>query len=697
MGFTGTASSVVIPAQIDDHDVSEIAVEAFAGLSHITSVETPDHLIYIRERAFYNCANLQSVAFGLSLERVESQAFEDCDIRDIALPDSLTHLGHRAFAGNVNLVHFSTGHGVQHVPRSAVEVASLETVDIGDGVTEIGGFDSWSNPGTGPLTFAAGSNIWRATLGANISNIGYNAFAECVNLEEVNIPASVQVIGSDAFRGTAKLATITIGSGVTQIGSGAFYDSGIQEADLGDALTDIGAWAFQRTEALTSVRFGEALVNIGMGAFAGSSISNAPLTGAIQSIGNDAFNGATSLWHVAIGENVTSIGRNAFRRTLQLESFDVHPDNAHYKVEDGFLLSKDGSVLLQTPLGSGMISNVVPGTVQTINEGSFAFHPTLQSVTIPGSVRTVEDWSFSAMSNLSRIDVEEGLESIGSYAFAWTGVREVNVPASVTSIGAQAFYRTALNSNFYVSAANPAFSSPDGVLFNKDETVLIQYPPGRAGDYTVPGSTTSIGIRAFEGANYLTGVSIPGSVTEIKDSTFLGCKKLTTVIISNGVGQIGISAFRGCDHLTSVTIPASVTQVGSRAFEACTSLRSVLFQGDAPTLVGSTFFHNSPNATIYRLAGASGWPDEGETWAGVTTSAGLPPIDAGTMTADATGVRFNLGWANSPDFVVEAASDLRTPNWVAIDTNTGNVAENVFFDGSAGMHSQRVYRVRWND
>jgi len=63
-----------------------------------------------------------------------------------------------------------------------------------------------------------------------------------------------------------------------------------------------------------------------------------------------------------------------------------------------------------------------------------------------------------------------------------------------------------------VEALNSFYSSVDGVLFNKSQTTLIQYPGGKAGAYIIPGSVTSIGI-AFSRCTNLTSVTIPSSVT----------------------------------------------------------------------------------------------------------------------------------------------------------------------------------------
>jgi hypothetical protein len=93
-----------------------------------------------------------------------------------------------------------------------------------------------------------------------------------------------------------------------------------------------------------------------------------------------------------------------------------------------------------------------------------------------------------------------------------------------------------------VDPNNPAYSSMNGVLFDKGQTTLIAYPGGLAGNYTIPDSVTSIG-----------------------DSAFYYCTKLTSVTIGNSVTSIGDYAFYYC-RLTSVTIPDSVTSIGDSAF-----------------------------------------------------------------------------------------------------------------------------------
>jgi len=82
-----------------------------------------------------------------------------------------------------------------------------------------------------------------------------------------------------------------------------------------------------------------------------------------------------------------------------------------------------------------------------------------------------------------------------------------------------------------VDEENPEYSSVDGVLFNKDKTVLLQYPLGKKkAEYTVPGDVTKVGTRSFEGST-LERVTISASITEIESGAFFFCKNLKTIDI----------------------------------------------------------------------------------------------------------------------------------------------------------------------
>jgi hypothetical protein len=168
----------------------------------------------------------------------------------------------------------------------------------------------------------------------------------------------------------------------------------------------------------------------------------------------------------------------------------------------------------------------------------------------------------------------------------------ITIPALVTSISGEipggAFDGCGKLANITVAAANPAFSSVDGALFDKGKTTLILFPAGKSGSYTIPSTVTGIGYTAFMGSQ-LTSVVIPDSVTAIEGYTFMG-SQLTSVVIPNSVTAIGDSAFSG-SQLTSVAIPDSVTVIGSSAFEN-NQLTSVTIPDSVTTIPGGAFYDN---------------------------------------------------------------------------------------------------------
>ena len=148
--------------------------------------------------------------------------------------------------------------------------------------------------------------------------------------------------------------------------------------------------------------------------------------------------------------------------------------------------------------------------------------------------------------NIPSTTNNQSIVSIGDFAFYLANLSSVAIPSSVTNIGTSAFGYCSNLTAISVDASNSFYSGLAGVLFDRSQTELIQFPGGKAGDYPIPNSVTSIADSAFEAGNNLTGVTMPNSVTNMGNSSFKGCFNLTRVTISNGVPSIGSSSFLNC-------------------------------------------------------------------------------------------------------------------------------------------------------
>ena len=312
--------------------------------------------------------------------------------------------------------------------------------------------------------------------------------------------------------------------------------------DLG--ITSIGASAFEGNTAVTSVVIPGGVTEIGQAAFKDcENMASVTMPGTVQTIREEAFYNNSRLTSVAVPNATTAIETAAFGACESLTAINVDAANTAYSSTQGVLYNKNQSLLHTYPAGKTE-AFALPATVTSI--GNAAFQETkAAAVTLNSTVQTIGTQAFSSSKNLTAMEI----------------------PSSVTTIGQLAFDNCARLEAINVSANNARYSSTEGVLYNKNQTILLTYPEGKtAASYTVPATVTTIEQAAFSQS------------------------RLASVTISNSVTTIGDAAFRNNSNLKTVDIPSSVHTIQTRIFAGCTALTNVTVRWSSPPLITEDVF-----------------------------------------------------------------------------------------------------------
>lgn len=231
---------------------------------------------------------------------------------------------------------------------------------------------------------------------------------------------------------------------------------------------------------------------------------------------------------------------------------------------------------------SNDITNVViEEGVTSIGDYAFANCLNIEKVSLPTTLNSIGVRAFAGSeftgSSLTSIEIPDGVTHIGNYAFQFSGLTSVEIPDSVTSLGDYVFaYCSSLT-----SAKLPAGSTRIGAGFFAGCKQLASI--------TIPEGVETICSGAFESCYALTEIQIPDSVTSIEGAAFSWCIGLTSIDLSENLTSLGNSAFLGCRSLASIELPDTLTTIGENAFSNCSALTRVTIP-ESVTAIGDMAF-----------------------------------------------------------------------------------------------------------
>ena len=259
-----------------------------------------------------------------------------------------------------------------------------------------------------------------------------------------------------------------------------------------------------------------------------------------------------------------------------LTEISVSEENQDLVVIDGILYNRELTDLIAYPAGATKECVVILDGISVIRGDAFAKNPYLKKVVFPDSVRTIGYWAFDWCSSLEEINIPPHCQLIGQYAFHYTAIKHITIPAGVTdAIMLQCFEMAPLET-IEVEPGNTYYRAQDGALYSDGDTLLMYAIARNDTEFTIPEGINFISPGAFSGAKNLQKITIASTVDTISRSAFGECENLKEVSIKEGnLKKIEGNAFFDCYKLKTINIPDSVTSVGESAFCQCYSLTEI--------------------------------------------------------------------------------------------------------------------------
>lgn len=379
------------------------------------------------------------------------------------------------------------------------------------------------------------------------------------HLRSIVLPERLKRIGGSALHGCSKLEEVIMPPGVRSLGNNAF--SGCYRLEyiiLPDGLQSIGDECFSGCEKLRNLNIPRSVVEIGDQAFAGSGVQRIVLPDGLETLGKGAFD-RTPLTSIDIPAP-TRIGDDYLGYMSKLQDITVEDGNSYYTYEDGVLYDNTGRVLLLYPAGRDGFCQV-PDGVEAIRSMAF-YGSQIEGVDVPSSVTVIGASAFEKCARLRRADMP-GVTQLGKCAFKYCGALEsYSTSQDITVIPQEAFEEC------------------------KSLTAV-----------KLPSTVTTIVMRAYKNCPAIASVEFPIGLTEIGKEAFEGCKALTAIDLPSGLKSLGERAFKNCRGLTHVELPDACQTVDKEAFRECTALTAIDL-GNGITSLGDNALRETAITTL---------------------------------------------------------------------------------------------------
>ena len=570
-GCTSTETDLIIPESIDGMTVTELSGKAFGDSPDrpYETISIPATVTYISEdNPFMYCLSLREITVDSANENYISENGV------IYLKDkSMIICYPQAKDGK----SFDIPEGVKEIGVAGIYGTKLNEINFPSSLESI-------------RSFGVGGNVNLKSVdmsGTALESISMAGFVECTALSEVLLPDTLLAIEVAGFMECKSLEEIKLPDSLDYVGQSAFMGTGLKKIEIPDSVSEIGYSAFGYSDETTAV---DGFLIIG-------SYNSAAYTYAKDSDDEyDYKNDFEFITHEVAAEQEEY---NSFDKSMY--------GDFEYTVIDGEAVitsCKSVDTKIEVP-------SEIDGMPVTRIYTSALGGCTAEEIIIPESVKTIDKLAFYSCSYLKNLTIS-GAETIGEGAFALCNALEnITISGNCKNIeDDEPFISCSMLESITVTDGDGEYSSENGVLYNKDKSVLLVYPSAKSDKkFTVPSGVKEIGMSAFCYNLYLEEADLTG-VETIGAYAFEGSESLKKAILSKNLKTVDIYAFADCPYLTGIRVYKSTDEIGSYAFgykydSAAAESGETVSEDNMVTVDGFKIYAQK-DSTAYNYANACG-------------------------------------------------------------------------------------------
>ncbi len=369
---------------------------------------------HVPDYAFKNCSNITTVNLNDGITHIGKYAFQNCGITSITLPDSVTRLAQYAFYNCHTLTSLDMGKNVNTIENYALGYTGLQNVTLSDSLSTIG---QYVFTGSNALKY----NTYGNGLYLGSTQNPYLVLVGTVNkdITELEVHGNTRAILSSAVKDCSALTKATIHAGIEKMGAKAFENCPLLTITI-NTPTHRASWYENWNPNNAPVVYNEDKLvygdyeyvvcgdNVILTAYNGSDtqitvpshINNKPVIDITQ-----IFRENKTITKVVLPETITTIPYCAFEKCANLTEI------------------------------------VLPSTLKNIDDYAFAWCIKLNNVVIPDSVTRIGKSAFTECAELASVTFGKNVGIIDDGAFYECSLTSLNLPSSLTHIGASAFYQ----------------------------------------------------------------------------------------------------------------------------------------------------------------------------------------------------------------------------------------------------------------